>query len=430
MRTVVRRSLAAEDKDLAVQIGTRLRAARQRAGLTQREVAEPRYTKAYISALENGLIKPSMAALRFVATKLGTTASDLLADTDLKWQRTEAELRLAAGDWQAAIDAFQAMLDGGLGGADRGIVLTGTAEALCRLARGREAVAVASEARELLAQAGLVERRRQAAYWLASAHFQTDNPSQARLIVEDLLREVNGDPTASPDLRVRLLMSLASVHSAGGAPKQAIPLLEEARGIGADLDDRRRGSLFLSLALGYRATGDTEAAIRAAHQGLALFRAAEAQTELAVVENELALDYLALGNLGLARRHAKAARQGFERLRDEFSLANVDETEAQIALAAGHRDDARSLAATAGDRARRLANHKAEVSALLTTARADRADGRLESAAAALEAAAAAAADGPAARRREILTEWSELVAETGDHARAYQLSREALELT
>ena len=121
MRTVVRRSLAAEDKDLAVLIGTRLRAARQRAGLTQREVAEPRYTKAYISALENGLIKPSMAALRFVATKLGTTASELLADTDLQWDRTEAELRLAAGDWQAAIDAWRTILERGAADADRGI---------------------------------------------------------------------------------------------------------------------------------------------------------------------------------------------------------------------------------------------------------------------------------------------------------------------
>ena len=71
MKTVERRSLAAEDRDLAEQIGVRLRAARLRAGLTQREVAEGRYTKAYVSALENGLIKPSMAALRFLAERLG-----------------------------------------------------------------------------------------------------------------------------------------------------------------------------------------------------------------------------------------------------------------------------------------------------------------------------------------------------------------------
>jgi hypothetical protein len=32
-------------------------------------------------------------------------------------------------------------------------------------------------------------------------------------------------------------------------------------------------------------------------------------------------------------------------------------------------------------------------------------------------------------RLREVLTEWSELAAEAGDHARAYELSRRALSL-
>ena len=46
-----RPSLAAADRDLARQIGSRIRAHRSAAGLTQRELAQPRYTKAYISAL-------------------------------------------------------------------------------------------------------------------------------------------------------------------------------------------------------------------------------------------------------------------------------------------------------------------------------------------------------------------------------------------
>jgi len=91
-RTRNRPSLAKEDLDLARQVGARLKAARTHAGLTQRELAEPRYTKAYISALENGLIKPSMAALRFLARKLGTVPSTFLADEDTHWQRLDGEL--------------------------------------------------------------------------------------------------------------------------------------------------------------------------------------------------------------------------------------------------------------------------------------------------------------------------------------------------
>src|SRR5919112_6676195 len=119
MRTVVRRSLAVEDKDLAIQIGGRLRAARKQAGLTQQQVAAGRYTKAYVSALENGLIKPSMAALRFLAVRLGTTPSELLQDPDQRWARMHSDLRLAAGDFEAAVDGYRELLDQGPLGADR-----------------------------------------------------------------------------------------------------------------------------------------------------------------------------------------------------------------------------------------------------------------------------------------------------------------------
>src|SRR2546423_14978585 len=109
-RTRNRPSLAKEDLDLARQVGVRLKAARARAGLTQREVAEPRYTKAYVSALENGLIKPSMAALRFLARRLGTVPSAFLADEATQWQRLEGVIRLAASDRHAADDRFQTLL--------------------------------------------------------------------------------------------------------------------------------------------------------------------------------------------------------------------------------------------------------------------------------------------------------------------------------
>ena len=124
-----RPSLAAEDRDLAREVGVRLKAARTRAGLTQRELAEPRYTKAYVSALENGLIKPSMAALRFLARRLGTVPEAFLADADTHWEQLEAELRLATGDWQAAADRFAEILERDPAGVGRGMCQLGLAEA-------------------------------------------------------------------------------------------------------------------------------------------------------------------------------------------------------------------------------------------------------------------------------------------------------------
>ena len=429
MRTVERRSLAAEDRDLAELIGVRLRAARLRAGLTQREVAEGRYTKAYVSALENGLIKPSMAALRFLAVRLGTSASDLLADADGRWTRMEAELRLASGDWATAEDAFRSILDTDPPAPERGKVLLGLAEALCRLARPAEAVRVAAQADEVLGAAGQLESARLARYWLAFAHHQSDNPTEARLLLEGLLGPDQGSPQLEPDFRVRVLIALSSVLSQAGEPKRALLFLEEARGIGADLDDRRRAAMLYSLAVSYRATGDMEAAIRSGLQGLALFRASEATKESASVENELALIYIGIGNLREAAKHAGAARTAFESAGDEFWLAHVAETEAQIALAKGSHDEATTKAAVATELARKTGNQKAEISALLTGARAARARGETAQAAEILGSAVELARTGPKPRLREILGEWSELLAESGDHQRAYELSREALGL-
>jgi transcriptional regulator with XRE-family HTH domain len=428
MRTVERRSLAAEDRDLARQIGTKLRTARHAAGLTQQQVAAGRYTKAYVSALENGLIKPSMAALRFLAVRLGTTPSELLAESDTRWARLDAELRLAAGDWQSAVDSFTPLLDAAQG-AERGRVLLGLAEAEYRLGRGAEAIRIASEATELLGKGGLLRESRQARYWLAAGHHQADNPSEARRIFEQLLADDTEGAPLGPDFRVRLLIALASVLTHAGEPKRALMFLEEARGIGADLDDRRRGALLHSLALGYRESGDMEAAVRNGLQSLALYRSAEALVETASIENELALIFVGLGNLAEARRHAAAARNQFEQIGQEFGLAHVSDTEAQIALAAGDTGTAGERAGAAVDLARKSGNQKAEISGLLTQARAHRLRGDTAQAATVLAAAADLARGGPAPRLREILSEWSELMAESGDVTRAYELSREALAL-
>jgi len=423
-----RPSLAAEDLDLARQVGTRLKAARTRAGLTQRELAAPRYTKAYISALENGLIKPSMAALRFLARKLGTVPSAFLADEDTQWQRLDADLRLAAGDWQAAADRYRAILDTEVGGAARGLALLGMAEASYRMGRNRETIAAATESHELLSHVGRSAEASRATYWLAAGHHASGDSARARMLFEGLLSGMTADDS-DPDLRVRILTAMAAVEVGAGDPATAIALLEEARSIGADLDDRRRATLLHSLAQSYRLAGDLEGAVRTGIESLALFRAGDARAETASIENELALTYLGLGNLGAAETHAVAARAGMERDPDQFRLAFLADTEARIALARGDLDGAFRGATAAAELALELGNQKALVDALLTLARTARRRNDPSAATAALERAAAAAEDGPLPRLRLVLTEWSELAAETGDHATAYELSRRALDL-
>jgi hypothetical protein len=172
-----------------------------------------------------------------------------------------------------------------------------------------------------------------------------------------------------------------------------------------------------------------EAAVRNGLQSLALYQSAEAVVEIASIENELALIFVGLGNLAEARRHIAAARKQFEKISHEFWLSHISDTEAQIALAAGDTGAAGERAGAAVDLARKSGNQKAEISGLLTQARAHRLRGDATQAATVLAAAADLARSGPAPRLREILSEWSELMAESGDVTRAYELSREALAL-
>jgi ribosome-binding protein aMBF1 (putative translation factor) len=55
-------------------VGDRVRRLREEQGLTQREIASPGVSYAYISRIESGTRKPSEKALRHLAERLGTTA--------------------------------------------------------------------------------------------------------------------------------------------------------------------------------------------------------------------------------------------------------------------------------------------------------------------------------------------------------------------
>ncbi|MGH2380754.1 MAG: tetratricopeptide repeat protein [Candidatus Limnocylindria bacterium] len=416
------------DRELAHRIGARIREARHRAGLTQQQLAGERYTKAYVSALETGIARPSMVALNHIAGRLNLPASHFIDEAHPAWTRLEVDMRLAAGEWQAAADGYHVLLEGVTDEGSRAELLRGLAEALARLDRGKETIAAASEAARLY---GLASRDADAAlarYWLAYGLYQSDNEPDARSLLTALLEQVRGGLDVEPDFEMRLLTSLAAVESRAGQASRALAYLEEARGLAADLDDRRRAAFLFNLAISYREVGDFEAAIRAGTQGMALYRAAGAIFESARIENDLALAYLATGQVERARELASDAREQIETTGDERWLAAVADTEAQIALASGDSAGALRLAASARGYAERSGNQHASLAAMLTEARAMRADGQLHEAELRFgEAAQLARTSRVPNRLREVLREWADLRADAGDHRGAYELSSEAL---
>jgi tetratricopeptide (TPR) repeat protein len=410
---------------LALRIGTRIRAARLSAGLTQQQLAQGRYTKAYISALEQGHARPSMAALDFIAERLGLPPSAFLGRDD-RWDRLEADLMLASGEWHEAAIAFRGLLEPARDRGVRAELLTGLAEASCRLEQWRQALPLATEAVELFRALGRAGDSLTACYWLAYARFQSGDANGAHA----LLARVLDDPAleASADLRVRALIALGAVATDQGDHAAAAAWLDRARELSDDLDDRRRASLLSMVATSRAAAGDVDGAVRAGVESLALYRSAEARHEAAVIENNLAMAWLQAGDLERARAYASEARRRHEVEGDLSSLAHVADTEARIALAAGDPDQALRLGRDAQALAVGSANERALSNALMTIARALEALDRPEEAVTVYrQAIDLLRADGGRPALRDALTGLADLLATLGRHREAFELTREAL---
>ena len=408
-------------------VGPRLRAARHKAGLTQRQLAGDRYTAAYISALEGGLVRPSWAALTYLSGRLGLPMHELVREARPGWNRLAADLHLASGEWQKAVDAYTQLLDAEPN-ADTPLLRRGRAEALCRLNRPREALPDAAAAYEALTQAGQQADAAYAGYWLSYAHYQLDNTAEATALLRQILAEVRAGLAVQADFKLRLLVALAANESWDGHHDRALALLEEGRALSDVMDDRRRAVFLSSLAIGYADTGDHEAALRAGMAALPLFDAANADSEATSLRNNLALTYLEMGNHARAIELAAEARDRTIRENNTKFLAHVAETDAQIALAAGDHAAVKTHVAEALNIARATQNTHAESAALLTLARSERQSGSATDA----ETAYRQAVDllrtaGPRPRLAEALREWADLLVSQNRHPEAVDLLQEAL---
>jgi Helix-turn-helix. len=428
MPPTARRRVKVDESSLAHSIGARVRQARLRAGLTQEQLAGGRYTKSYVSALENGSSKPSMAALNYLAARLDIPATVLVAGEADQWSRLEGDVLLASGRWQEALDVYDRHLSEAPGRGARAELLRGRAEALLRLDRGPEAASAGSEAAEIFDRLGRESDAALARFWVASGEYLQGNLAEARRLIDAILAKVRAGLRVEPDFHLRLVIALAAIETRDGEYDHALAYLSEIRGLADTLDDRRRAAYFFDLAHSYRETGDYEAAVRTGSASLTLFAAMHAESETAALENDLALAFLKMGNLSRARDLVASARTRFETLEDGRWLAHIADTEAQIALAGSSFEQAATLAEQAIEGAQRTGNQKALIDALVTRAQIRRRRGDVEGADADFARAAdLARASGSRGRIREVLGVWSEMLAERGDLRRAYDLTREAL---
>src|SRR5918992_141138 len=422
--TRTRKVIVVDNSHVARRVGERIRQVRTRVGLTQAQLAKGRYTAAYISALERGLAKPSMAALTFLSERLGVSVPDLVAEERPAAERLEADLLLASGQYQEALDKYDALLESAREDRRlRGELLRGRAEALCRLDRGAEAIRPASEAAELFDALGAPADAAWARYWLAGAHYLTDNAAEAQAIYQQLLAEERAGLKVAPDFRFRLLTQLGNTEAWDGSAERALTYMEEARSLLGDISIRQRAAFLSGLSLQYRRAGDLEGSIRVGHESLALYRVAEAERDEASLEGNLAMTYLDIGNASKARTHLRRAQVIAQRLSDALLVAELTEAEARIALAENDLEGATQRAEAALAAADAGGSYMVAVRAHRTLARIARARDDRDGAEAAYRRAAELLRKHRATGQlRDALAEWADARTGWGDTSGANEL--------
>ncbi|MET9253540.1 tetratricopeptide repeat protein [Streptomyces sp. NPDC003717] len=219
-------------------IGRRVQRLRAERGMTQRQLAEPAYTPAYISTLEAGRVRPSDEALRHLAGRLGVGYEELATGrpaglaTDLRLRLTEAYRTLAAGGAEPAARQYAELLaeaeDHGLA-EERATALLGLGECAVEtgeLAAGRRHF---ERAEACLTEAGApLPARVPALRGRALTHYLAGELRYAVYLLESTLDELNRAGLHDPDALLLLYASVIGPYMDMGAHARAAQAAELA----------------------------------------------------------------------------------------------------------------------------------------------------------------------------------------------------------
>ena len=270
-------------------IGERLRRLRTERGLSQRELAEPGVSYAYISRIEAGTRQPSVKALRKLARKLSVSAgyletgSDVTAEEQREIRLADAELQLRLEqDSNAAISKLRTLLDesiqaGDLAAATRARIVLGNAA----LERGQVAEAV--ELLETAAAQGeiLPSARPDVFAYLGKAYALLGQLHRAIELFGECLAEVEESEPENLAARVRYATSLSYALADAGEMERAQDVLAEIVEQSDELaDPGTQVKLYWSLARLSFMRGQHPMALDYARRALVLVEATEDTVQL------------------------------------------------------------------------------------------------------------------------------------------------------
>jgi len=324
--------------------------------MSQAQLGAPYFTRAHVSAIELGKIRPAMRSLEHMAKKLDKPASYFLDDADVERARGERELEIGAiggllsfTTAPEALRRAEKMLDAGeLSVRETCRLRLYAGSALNLVQRGRDAIKSLTVAQRLAGEIGDEPLGRAADYQLAVATRIAGNPRGARDMLETLLRRIDQAKPADQLLRLRVLITLGASAQDMGEPQAATTYYQQALEWSSEIGDLARIT-FIHQGLGnaYRALGDHDAAAGHYQKALASAEIGKDLVGVLIMRNALAVIAADAGRIEAAYEHVARAIELARVSGPAAYLAHCYATRAEVALKAKDAALARSSAEAA-----------------------------------------------------------------------------------
>ncbi|MGW8949089.1 tetratricopeptide repeat protein [Streptomyces sp. NPDC055709] len=338
--------------DEPAEIGRRVQQLRAHLGLTQRQLAEPSYTPAYISTLEAGKVRPSEAALRFLADRLGTSFEELSTGrpahlaTELRLALTDAQRELATGSAEEAAVSYRRLLTDAEHlelTAEQAEVLLGLGE--CALETGQlDNARRHFEAAERLLGDEPLPRRARAVRGRAIAHLLAGELRYACYLLEATIDELNASGLADPEALVLLYAAIIGPYIDMGAHARAAHAAELALALAPQVNDPALvAGMHRQVARTFLAEGRTADADTSLAKAQAIYRQLRLRTDLAHCHWMRGYVQAQDGELTLAEQELRTARDMLTAKRAVLFAAQVEVELADVLRRLGRLDEASEL---------------------------------------------------------------------------------------
>lgn len=360
-------------------LGQRIRQVRQSKGLTQADLADGAVSKGYISLIEKGLVKPSVATLGVIASRLGTSVDSLLgADRPPAETATTALLVLAdaairkrdfdRADRLLSAVRYIAQTYGVDEGRREALLLMATIE--IELRRFEEALWTIQRARTLAEEAGDLWRLGRALSLEGRVRVRQRRFEEASRVLVEALETLRRAKAGRDPARIETLITLGTARFYMGDMRGARRRYREAaRSYVARHNLVLRGRAWWGLGLVFRKQKQFRAAEEALLEARKAFEAAEELRDLVRVLQGIAQVLYELDRASEALDHLHHALRVMERLGMPADKATVLTEIGRIHATLKHFDEAERFANLALTEARRVGDPVEEAEANVVLAR-------------------------------------------------------------